>query len=128
MIGPAAFKLLRNIIAPAKSDEKDYEALVQAVKQHHSSIPSEIVQYFKFNSSFRQPGESVSTFVSELRSLAEFCNFRSTLDDMLLGRLVCGINDDNIQRWLLSEDKLSFKRALEVAQVQETATKNAQAL
>ena len=47
---------------------------------------------------------------------------------MLLGRLVCGINDDNIQRWLLSEDKLSFKRALEVAQVQETATKNAQAL
>ena len=46
---------------------------------------------------------------------------------MLLDRSVCGIND-NIQRRLLSEDKLSFKRALEVARVQETATKNAQAL
>ena len=26
VIGPAAFKLLRNLIAPAKPDEKDYEA------------------------------------------------------------------------------------------------------
>ena len=67
------------------------------------------MQRFKFNSRFRQPGESVSNFVSELRSLAEFCNFGSTLDDMLHDRLVCGINDDNIQRRLLSEDKLFFK-------------------
>ncbi len=98
------------------------------MKQHHNPTPSEIVQRFKFNSLFRHPGESVSTFVSELRSLCEFCNFGATLDDMLRDRLVCGINDDHVQRRLLAEDKLTFKRALEMAQAQETAAKNAQNL
>ena len=107
VIGPTAFRLLRSLITPDKPGERDYEALVEAVKEHHSPIPSEIVQRFKFNSRFRQQGESVSTFVSELRSLAEFCNFKATLDDMLRDRLVCGINDDNIQRRLLSETKLT---------------------
>ena len=43
----------------------------------------------------------MSTYVSELRSLAEHCNFGAMLDLMLRDRLVCGINDDAIQRRLL---------------------------
>ena len=128
VIGPTAYKLLRNLVAPAKPGEKSYSDLVAAMKQHHSPIPSEIVQQFTFNSRFRQPGESVSTFVCELRSLAEFCNYGATLDEMLRDRLVCGINDEHIQHRLLAKDKLTYKKALEVAQGLETAAKNAQKL
>ena len=128
VIGAAAYKLLRNLVAPEKPGDKEYLALLEAMRQHHSPIPSEIVQRFKFNSCFRQPGESISTFVAELRSLAEFCNFGSTLNEMLRDRLVCGVNDDSIQRRLLAEEKLTFQKALELAQAQETASKNAQAL
>ena len=43
---------------------------------------------------------------------------------MLRDRLVCGIKDEHIQRCLLSEEKLTFKKALEIAQRLETAAKN----
>ena len=44
---------------------------------------------------------------------AEFCNFKGTLEDQVWDRLVCEVNDDRIQRRLLSETKLAYKRALE---------------
>ncbi len=128
VIGPSAYKVLRSVISPAKPGEKSFEELVTAMTPHHSPRPSEIVQRYKFHSRFRKAGESIATFMSELRSLAEFCNFEDTLEAMLRDRLVCGVNDDRMQRRLLSEPKLTFKRALELAQGLETAAKNVQEL
>ena len=128
VIGPTAYKLLRNLVAPAKPGEKTYDALVTAMKQQHNSTPSEIVQRYMFNSRFRQPGETVSTYMSELRSLAEHCNYGPTLDQMLRDRLVCGIKDEHIQRPLLSEDKLTLQKAMGIALGLEAASKNAKTL
>ncbi|CAC5400803.1 unnamed protein product [Mytilus coruscus] len=49
----------------------------------------------------------------------------TTLDDMLRDRLVCGIKEDRIQRRLLAEPGLTFKKAMEVATATEMAAKNA---
>ena len=38
----------------------------------------------------------MATFLSELRSIAEYCNFGDTLETMLRDRLISGINDDHI--------------------------------
>lgn len=47
---------------------------------------------------------------------------RDSLNDLLRDRLVCGINDDGIQRRLLLETKkLTFERALEIAVSMEAA-------
>ena len=75
VVGPVTYKLLRNLLAPAKPGEKTYDELVATLSAHYSPPPSEIIQRFKFHSRFRNPGESVATYVAELRSLAEFCNF-----------------------------------------------------
>jgi len=128
VMGPSAYKLLRSLVSPDKPGEKSYEELVTAMKLHHNPVPSEIVQRYKFNCRFRRDGESVAKFVSELRSLAEFCNYRATLDDMLRDRLVCGIHDDHIQRRLLAEEKLTFQKAMEIAVAMETAASNSRML
>ena len=73
-----------------------YKDLVEAMQKHVNPTPSVTVQRFKFNSHSRQPGETVSTYVSELRSIAEFCNFGESLPDMLRDCIVCGINNDKI--------------------------------
>ena len=47
---------------------------------------------------------------------------------MLRDRLVCGTRDAAVQRRLLAEPDLKFKKAFELAQTAETATKNAKDL
>ena len=124
VIGPTTYRVLRSLLAPVKPSEKEYDELVAKLSQHYSPTPSEIVQRFKFHSRFRKPGESVATYVSELRSLAEFCNFGSTLEVMLRDRIVCGISDDAIQRRLLTEPGLTYKKSLEIAQNLEATSQN----
>ena len=43
---------------------------------------------------------------------------------MLRDRLVCGVNDERIQRRLLAESQLEFKKAMEIATAMETADRN----
>ena len=44
---------------------------------------------------------------------------------MLRDRLVCGINNDRIQKRLLAEKELTFAKALELATAMELAEKSA---
>ena len=97
------------------------------MKNHYTPAPSKIVR-FRFNSRFRRSGESVSTYIAELRALAEFCNFGETLNLMIRDRLVCGMNDDNTQRLLLAEKELTYEKALEIARSQEATAQNVQTL
>ena len=124
VIGAATYKTLRNILSPAKPGDKTYEELIEKLSRHFRPAPSEIVERFKFHSRSRLPGESVATFVAELRSLSEFCNFGDTLDVMIRDRLVCGINDITIQKRLLSEPGLTYAKAVEIAQSAETAAQS----
>ena len=126
VVGPATYKQLRSLVSSAKVDDKTYTQWVEALQAFHSPRPSEIVQRCKFNSRYRQPGESVSMFVSELRSLVELCSYGAVLDDMLRDRLVCGINNLSIQRRLLSEQDLTFEKAHTLALGMETAARNVQ--
>ena len=112
------------LVAPAKPGEKDFAELVAALTQRFAprpseivqrykfhtrfrrqgeSVASEIVQRYKFHTCFRRQGESVAVFVAELRALAQTCNFGDTLKVMLRDRLVCGMDEDFIQRRLLAE-------------------------
>ena len=72
----------------------------------------------------RKPGESVAMFVAELRSLTEYCNFGDTLKVMIRNHLVCGINDDAIQKRLLGESTLMYEKAVEITLNMETAAQS----
>ena len=121
--GKKTYKLMRNLSAPQKPGEKTYDDIVKLVTDHQHPKPSSIVQRCKFNSRLRLPNESVSQFVAELRQISEHCDYKATLDDMLRDRLVCGIKEDRIQRRLLAEPGLTFKKAMEVATAMEMAAK-----
>ena len=79
VIGPSTYKLLRSLMSPEKPGDKSFKDLVKKLIDHFNPTPSEIVQRFKFHGRFRQPGESIAAYVSELRALAVFCNFWGTL-------------------------------------------------
>ena len=124
VIGPSTYKTLRNLLSPDKPGDKSYASLVDTLSKHFKPAPSEIVE----RSRNRRPGESIATFVAELRALAEFCNFGGTLEAMLRDRIVCGINDDATQRRLLSDPKLDYAKAVETALNMETAAQSMKTL
>ena len=125
---PATYKLIQNLSAPKKTSEKSYDELVALVKSHYTPKPSVIVQRFQFHSRTQKPGETVATFVAELRQLSEFCEFGASLEDMLRDQLVCGIASGSIQRRLLAEPELTLQKAQNLAQAIESADKNAKDL
>ena len=126
--GPATYRLFRDLVAPKKLTEYKFAELVDIMKKHQDPTPSIIVQRYNFNSRMQRSGESVASYVAELRHLSEHCKFGDILNDMLRDRLVCGISDSHIQRALLAEKELTFDKIYEKALAMESAEKNTQDL
>ena len=123
VVGRSSYTLLRNLIAPAKPADKTFKELVEVLSKYYSPQPTEVMQRFRFNSRSRKEGESITDYVTELRRLAEFCNYGET-DEMLRDRLVWGVRDASIQKKLLGESELNLMKAIQLAQSMETAERN----
>ena len=126
--GAQTYQLIRNLVAPRKPTDCDFRELVDMVQAHHRPKLSVIVQRFTFNTRVQKEGETIADFVAELRRLTEHCDFGATLNDMLRDRIVCGIRDASLQRRLLAEPELTFKKAFDLCQAAESAAKNAREL
>ena len=105
-----------------------FAQLVKLVITTILSKPSVIVERFRFNTRTRQQGESVANFIAELRHLTRYCEFGDVLNDMLRDRLVCGIENSQIQRRLLAEPNLTLDKAVEILLAMESADHNARDL
>ena len=123
-IGPDAYRVLGNLCAPKKPSEENYSQLLELISEYYNPKPLVTTQRYRFYSRFRQPQESVSAFVAELCSLAKDCEFGAALEENLRDRLVCGVSNPSIQKRLLSEQKMTFKKAFEIAQSHESVTKD----
>lgn len=97
VVGAKTYALLRNLIAPDAPGDKTFAQLTEVLEKHFQPRQSEIVQRYKFNIRTRGPGETLNSFVAELRKLAQGCNFGDQLDNMLRDRFVVGVNDKQIQ-------------------------------
>ena len=64
------------------------------------------------------------TYVAMLCALPEHCEYGDSLKIMLQDRLLCGINHEGIQRWLLSEKNLTYDNTLEISLAMEAAAKD----
>lgn len=80
---PSTYQLCRSLLAPAKPSEKTFDEIVTVLTKHFNPMPSEVMQRFRFNSRSRKAGESVASYIAELRRLAEHCKYGETLEKMI---------------------------------------------
>ena len=86
-----------------------------------------MVSRFNFNKRNRKENETVTEYVRELRRLAKECQYGNQLNNMLRDRLAVGVNDEAIQKRLLSEtEDLTFDKALKLALSIEQASTQVQ--
>ena len=109
LCGKETYYTIRNLVAPRKPSGVDYEEIVQLVKQHFNLKPIVTVQRFKFNTHIRAEDESVAKDVEELRHIAIHYDYGDSLKDMLRDRLICGINNKQIQCRLLAEKRTDIE-------------------
>ena len=122
--GRECYHLLSNLAHPDKPSAKSYDELCRLLQDYVEPKPSEIVERFKFFNVVRKPEESVTEFMARLRRAAKYCNFDGTCDTMLRDWLVCGVNNDHIQRHLLEQKTLDLQGALAMALADEAAQTN----
>ena len=122
-VGSSTYVTLKSLLAPEKPADKSFKDIIAVLTKHFSPPPSEVVQSYRFFSRVRQPGETVSVFVAALRRLAKDCNFGTAMDRILRDKIVFSISDEAIQKKLLDEPKLTYLRAVELAESAEAAAK-----
>lgn len=115
LIGEKTYSLLRDLTSPEKPADKNFVDIVKLLKDHLSPKPSVIAERFRFNRRQQLDGKSVNEYVVKLRKVAEHCEFGENLNDTLRDRIVCGLNNEQIQRQLLSKSTLTLQKAIDIA-------------
>ena len=123
-MGASAYGLFH----PVKPKDKSFKQIVDVMKGYYEPKPLVIAERFRFRKCVQKSNESASQFAAELQQLAAKCDFGDRLDEALRDGFVSGINNEPCQRKLLSEDGLTFAKALELAMNMETAHRDVQQL
>ena len=102
---------LSDHFAPDKPKDKSLDELIGVLKGHFEPEPILIAERFQFHKRDQRRGETIATFVAELRCLATYCSFGvDFLDQALHDRFVCGLANEAIQKKLLLEAHLDLAR------------------
>ena len=128
VMGPTAYALLSNLLAPEKPATKTYAELVTAMRDHLKPKPLVIAERFRFHQRNQADSESVADYMAELRKLADKCEFGEHLTEALRDQLVCGLRSETVQKRLLAEEDLTLKKAYETAISMEAASRRANEL
>ncbi|KAL0891818.1 hypothetical protein ABMA27_015083 [Loxostege sticticalis] len=122
LIGPDGYETLRNLIAPKKPSETEYEKLVEILREHYVEKRSVIAERYQFYKCIQKASQSLNEYILELKVKAASCNFGEFLNQALRDKFVCGIRNEQIIRQLLIEKQtLTFEKAIKIASNYENA-------
>ena len=76
-------RLLGSLVSPKKPTELKFAELVEVLQKHYNPKQSVIVQHYRFSTRNHLTGETIASYIAELRHLAEHCEFGTTLNAML---------------------------------------------
>ena len=103
VIGGKTYFLLRDLLAPEKPQDKLLSVLFKKLKEHYEPKLLVIAERFYFHIRGQGANKTIAEYIAELWRLATNCEFGEYLNDALRDRLVCGLRNMGIQKWLLSE-------------------------
>lgn len=92
-----------------------YDDLKTDLEEYFGVKKVEIAETYKFNARRQLPGESVKSYVTALKGLAQHCGFGDFLSKAVRNQFVCGMADDGARQRLLETEKLDLDSAIKTA-------------
>ena len=119
-IGEDALEIFEGLDFPSEDDRKKLEVVITKFQGFCLGETNETYERFVFNSRQKKENETVDQYITTLRRLAQTCNFCACLrDSLILDRLVLRINNNNIQKKLLQDRKLTLTKAIDICRSSE---------
>lgn len=123
-MGNDGYALIRDLCIPQKPCEKRYVELKEMLSNYMNPKPNHITERYKFKERKQASNESIMQFVTNLKKMTEYYEFGTSLDDCLRDQMIWGVKDNNIKKRLLSENKLTFKKCVELSVALESANRD----
>lgn len=105
-------------------------AIIKAFDDYCIPRKNIAMETFKFNTIQQKEGESFGGFETELRTQAQFCEFKCQqcqapyLDRMLRDRIIVAIQDKDLQLKLLNRSDDPLSKVIDLCKVHEAASEN----
>ena len=130
LAGPEAIKRAKNFdykpeikegdeVVQAAESKEDVDCLLRKFRElcnPQSNVSMERHLFFTRN---QKPGETIDTYINDLKQKARSCEFGTLNDDLVRDKFVSGVVSDQLRRVLVKESKLTLQRAIEIGQLDE---------
>lgn len=97
-IGTEPYRLVVDHFMPDSVINKTYTEIEQFLGDHYQTATHYLSERLRFSMCFRQPEQSINSYISQLRSIAIPCKFGKSLHERIRDQIVCGIQNISIQQ------------------------------
>ena len=126
VIGPDAIEIFNtfrwNQEGDTPGDDKKLDKVLSKFEKYCSPKSNLTYERHQFNTRNQNDGESIDSYVTELRILSKSCEFGDLTDSLIKDRLVCGVIKDSVRSRLLRETELTLQKAIDICRAAETST------
>lgn len=115
------------ILTPAESRE-DPECLKKKFREICNPQHNRTMERHKFHTRNQKQGETIESFISDLRIKAKCCHFGEITDELICDRIVCGVTSDTLRKALLRDSELTLAKAISIARIHEMTEESSKTL
>ncbi|XP_046145480.1 uncharacterized protein K02A2.6-like [Osmia bicornis bicornis] len=120
-IGMESYAKLVCLMNNTNPYESTYPQVCIKLKAFFDPEPLETAEAFTFQSYKQKEEESIADYAAQLQKLSVNCGFGNFLQNALRNQFVFGLRDSNVQMRLLETQRLTFEKAVNIAQTMELA-------
>ncbi|XP_072377873.1 uncharacterized protein [Diabrotica undecimpunctata] len=128
LIGGEAYAVIKALLSPEIPSTKKYAELEKTLKDHYSPKRLVIAERYKLYNCSQDNSEDLTSFMEKLKKLSKYAEFGTFLTEALRDKFVCGLKSEAIRRKLLSEEDLTYGKAVKIALSMELAEGQAKAI
>jgi len=121
IIGDDAIEIYNTFEWENSGDDEKIEIVMSKFENYFSPKKNIPYERYIFNSRKQKEDESIDEYVTQLRLLADNCEFGAIKDSLVRDRIICGSKNARLRENLLREPDLSLSRAIEMCRLTERA-------
>ena len=126
--GPEALEISETFTWNANEDQTDYTLWIAKFDAYSEPRKNVVFERYEFWSRNQREGESIDTWVTELRLAAKKCEFGAEESSMLRDKIVFGIKDVPIKERLLRDPELTLQKTLDICRAAESSRQHVRAM